>query len=423
MPLSAAEQYLLELMNRARLDPAAEAARMGIDLNAGLQSGQIDATAKQVLAPNALLEAAATNHSLWMLSADVFSHTGANGSTPPLRIKAEGYAASGWGENIALTGTTAGASLQAQIEQMNSGLFLSAAHRINLMNGQLREVGIGAESGIFTQNGTNFNATALALDFGTSGTAHFLTGVAYGDTNNDRFYSIGEGAADVVFAAAGKSTATSAAGGYALALGPETAVAVTGLVGVKTFALTVDMAPGNVKLDLVSGTTFYTSGSVALGNGVNNVLLLGVGALNASGNAAGNALTGNAAANVLLGYGGADVLIGAAGVDTMKGGMANDRLNGGKGADVMNGGLGLDRFIFTTGDGNDQITDFKVAEGDRLLLDDALWGGSTLKAANVIANFATTGVGELVLDFGNGDVIHLVGLTTPAGLDALIDIF
>ena len=86
MTLTAAEQYLLELINRARLDPAGEAARMGIDLNDGLSAGQISTSAKQVLAPNALLEAAATGHTQWMLSADVFSHTGLNGSSPGDRI-------------------------------------------------------------------------------------------------------------------------------------------------------------------------------------------------------------------------------------------------------------------------------------------------------------------------------------------------
>lgn len=36
MTISAAEQLLIELINRARLDPLAEAQRLGIDLNAGL---------------------------------------------------------------------------------------------------------------------------------------------------------------------------------------------------------------------------------------------------------------------------------------------------------------------------------------------------------------------------------------------------
>lgn len=90
MALTAAEQYLLELINRARLDPAAEARRLGLNLNDNLAPGSIDASAKQVLAPNALLETAATAHSKWMLAADVFSHNGSNGSTPASRVTATG---------------------------------------------------------------------------------------------------------------------------------------------------------------------------------------------------------------------------------------------------------------------------------------------------------------------------------------------
>jgi hypothetical protein len=52
MPLSAAEQYLLELINQARLDPLAKAASLGIDLNQGLAPGTLDRYAKQVLAHN-----------------------------------------------------------------------------------------------------------------------------------------------------------------------------------------------------------------------------------------------------------------------------------------------------------------------------------------------------------------------------------
>ena len=40
MSLTAAEQYLLELINRARLDPVAESQRYGLTLNAGLPAGK-----------------------------------------------------------------------------------------------------------------------------------------------------------------------------------------------------------------------------------------------------------------------------------------------------------------------------------------------------------------------------------------------
>ena len=85
------EQYLVELINRARANPAAEAARFGIDLNEGLPAGTISTAPKPPLAVNPFLTDAARGHSQWMLDHDVFSHTGAGGSTPTQRMQAAGY--------------------------------------------------------------------------------------------------------------------------------------------------------------------------------------------------------------------------------------------------------------------------------------------------------------------------------------------
>jgi hypothetical protein len=106
MALTAAEQYMLELVNRARLDPLGEAARHGIDLNQSLSPGQLHGSARGVLAPDAALDLAATRHSTWMLATDVFSHNGVNGSTPSQRALAAGYDGWGAGENISWRGTT-----------------------------------------------------------------------------------------------------------------------------------------------------------------------------------------------------------------------------------------------------------------------------------------------------------------------------
>ena len=78
--LTAQEQYLLELVNRARLDPVGEATRLGISLNDGLPSGTISSDSKQPLASNQYVATAAQNHSQWMLDTDTFSHTGSGGS-------------------------------------------------------------------------------------------------------------------------------------------------------------------------------------------------------------------------------------------------------------------------------------------------------------------------------------------------------
>jgi len=133
MALSAAEQYLPELINRARLEPLAEAARYGISLNTGLQPGQLGAQARQVLAPNALLENAAVGHSQWMLAADVFSHTGSGGSSPFDRMTAQGYSYASAGENISWRGTTGLINLETAIGQQHQDLFISPGHRTPIL--------------------------------------------------------------------------------------------------------------------------------------------------------------------------------------------------------------------------------------------------------------------------------------------------
>ncbi len=434
MPLNAAEQFLLEMVNRARLNPAAEAARFGINLNAGLAAGTLEAGSRQVLAPNALLEDAATSHSLWMLSADVFSHTGAGGSSPGMRAADAGYDWNNIAENIAFRGTSAGLSLAGVIDEQHRDLFLSASHRVNLLNDTYREIGLGQEGGSYRSGGTSYQGGMLTELFGRSGPAHFLTGVAYGDRDGDGFYSIGEGQEGVRLAAQGQATATSAAGGYALALTPGARLDVTGSIGATAFSVSLGFADGNVKLDVVDGNRFLTSGSIALGSGIDRVSLLGLDDLAARGNAAANVISGNAGANRLSGLGGADSIDGGAGADHLSGEIGNDRLNGGSGADrlfggtggdrldggiaadLLSGGAGGDRFVFQARCGNDRISDFAAAEGDRLFLDDALWGGARLAPDQVVARFGHVGAGEVTLEFSATDIIHLGGLTSLDGL-------
>src|SRR5262245_47699805 len=116
VPLSPGEQYLLELVNRARLDPAGEAARYGIDLNEGLAPGTISSTPKQPVAANSSLYNAIRGHLIDMQTHSFFSHTGSNGSTPQSRMATQGYGGT-VGENLALG--TAIADETANIEQLH----------------------------------------------------------------------------------------------------------------------------------------------------------------------------------------------------------------------------------------------------------------------------------------------------------------
>jgi serralysin len=448
MSLSAAEQYLLELMNRARLDPMAEAARYGIDLNQGLTAGSISAASKQVLAPNTLLQQAASQHAMWMIDTDVFSHTGINGTQPWDRADLVGYDWSTIGENIAWVGTTGLLDVTSAVQSINENLFLSAGHRTNLMNNSFQEVGVAVETGVF-KSGASYNAAMVTELFGQSGSAVFLTGVTYGDSDGDQFYTMGEGTGGITFAAQGEVMATEAAGGYALAIDGGSAVAVSGAQGGATFSCLVDMTPGNVKLDIVNGTTFLASGTITLQTGVQNITLLGVNALDATGNDNANVITGNTGNNVLdgrggddkvsggggndqmLGGAGKDNLTGLGGIDHLDGGSENDTLNGGGGSDMLIGGAGKDRltggdgadvFVFVPGDGKDTVKDFSVASKDVLQLDDALWADQSFGKSKIISKFATVQADGVLFDFGDGHTILLSGLTTTSGLAAQIEI-
>jgi len=414
MALSATEQYLLELINRARLDPAGEAARLGIDLNSGLDPGTISASAKQVLAPNALLDQAATSHSLWMLQTDTFSHTGSGGSTPGTRATTAGYKWSILGENISYRGTTGTVDAAAYIEQQHYDLFKSSGHRLNMLNSSYREIGVSQELGQFTSGSTTFNASMVTELFGTSGSASFVTGVAYADRDKDGFYSIGEGRSGVSLNAAGQGTSTAEAGGYAIAVSSSaisSAVAVTGNVGAQAFSVTLDLTSGNAKLDIVGAQMLLSSVDIDLVSGIQNARLLGVAAIDATGTDLANRLIGNSGANTISGQGGNDTLLGSGGNDVLLGGRGNDRLVG---------GAGRDTFVFGPDMAIDEISDFSPTL-DRLRLDDAIWGAGH-SAQSLVSTFAEVTARGVLFDFDPANQILLVGLTSTANLDALIDI-
>ena len=363
MPMTAAEQYMLELINRARLDPLAEAARYGSDLNQGLAPGTITASAKQVLAPNAALDQAAEAHSLWMLNTDTFSHTGAGGSTAGDRMAAAGYVFTGtwsWAENLHWYGTTGALNLEAVIGLQHQGLFESASHRVNTFAPQMREIGIAQVGGQFTSGGVTYNASMVTQNFALSGATVFVTGVAYTDRNADAFYGIGEGLGGITITAAGNASTTAAAGGYSVGVAAGSAVTVNVAQGATALAsLTLDMAAGNGKLDVLSngagGWSLALSTSATLISGIANATLLGVANLNLTGSSAANTLGGNKGNNVINGKGGADHIAGGAG---------NDILIGGYGRDVLDAGVGADEFYYrstfeSTGRRGDQITNFE----------------------------------------------------------------
>ena len=259
---SAYEQYMLELINRARSNPNAEAVRYGLaDLNQGLPSGTITSDSKQPLVFNLLLIDSARKHSQWISDNNTFSHTGAGGSDPGQRMSAAGYNFTGfwdWGENIAWQGTTGTPNVGQFIADEHRSLFLSNGHRKNILKDNFREIGIGAIEDTFTTPNRTYNAVITTQKFAHSGSSIFLTGVAFDDlVIDDSFYNIGEGLSGIEVTATRQSnnqtftTHTMAAGGYQLALIPGT-YDVTfsqneAQIG-STYSIIID--DQNVKLDL-----------------------------------------------------------------------------------------------------------------------------------------------------------------------------
>ena len=134
-------------------------------------------------------------------------------------------------------------------------------------------------------------------------------------------------------------------------------------------------------------------------------------------------ITGGDNNEVIRGNNGNDQVFGGRGADDLFGLNGTDTLSGGAGNDTLTGGAFADHFVFARvlSAGSDLVTDFGKG-ADRLDLDDALWTG-VLTTAQVVTTFAHVVGGDVVFDFGNRGAFTLAGITSLAGLDALIDIF
>ena len=443
--VTAREQLILELMNRARMDPAGEAARFGISLNKDLAAGTISNAPKQVLAMNAELNGSADAHSGWMLSSDTFSHTGLGGSDPGTRMRDAGYVFAGswsWGENIAWSGTTGTLNANAAAAQHHQNLFLSAGHRTNILNGYFREAGVGSLDGKFATGSNTYNALMTTQNFATSGNDRFITGVAYDDSDNNDFYSIGEARGGVMVdiladGTVAASAVSGAAGGYAAAFASSAKAPADVDVRFRgggldvSVGVSVTLEGSNIKLDLADGGTILSNVTATLIYRTIGLQLIGIEDVSGTGNGLGNVLGGNAGANRLAGLSGSDTLSGCGGDDTLLGGGGNDRISGGLGSDHLSGNAGSDVFVFASvaDIAGDVIRDFTV-DADRIDLSaiDAVAGGRDSAFIFGGADFAGAGslrvtAGELRtlvegdLD-GNGTADFVLALTGMKALTA-----
>ncbi len=199
-------------------------------------------------------------------------------------------------------------------------------------------------------------------------------------------------------------------------LNPETISDVGGLVGNMiimrdTIIETFISGSGN---DDITGNI---ANNVLWGGGGNDVIRGDFGNDIIRGGTGNDVLNGNRKHDMLIGEGGNDILRGGGGRDRLDGGAGNDRLEGGIGRDKLVGGTGNDTFVFKQGWAVDRVSDFED-NVDTIELHSSLWGGGAMTVAQLIATYGTGNVANngnggqhVELDFGNGDILKIHGIT------------
>jgi uncharacterized protein YkwD len=268
------EQYMLQLINEARTNPAAAAQQLTTnltpDVQATLQYYGVNAqTAQQTigsatpqppLAWNSALAVAAQGQSQYQADNQIQSHTGAGGSTSVQRIQQAGYTNSNSnGENAYAYATSPQEAMQAFLIDWGVP---SDGHRINIQQpgvtaqNAYRDVGIG----LVQTNPSNpsIGPMVITQDFGSRPNSQAqLVGVAYSDNSGTNFYQPGEGQVglqiDAVNVQTGQvlSTQTWSSGGYELSLPAGQYRVIASLNDTVVQTVNVTVADVNIEQDFI----------------------------------------------------------------------------------------------------------------------------------------------------------------------------
>jgi hypothetical protein len=450
--LSQLAQLQLELINRARMDPAAEAARYGMtSLNQFIQASSsgfpITADPKQVLAGNNQLTAAAVGHSNEAALDGFISHTGNGDGTPVTRIINAGYTGNNVRreENIAFKNQSAFASTPADLptrdqwakqfsEQSHFDLFFDdpakmdgedGGHRLTMLDPSYKEAGIGVTmvTTYPTSNGVSGIDAKFyqTQNFGNAGTNSFLTGAVYNDIDKDNFYSLGEAVKGVTATVRNASTGavigsdtTGDGGGWSVGQPGGTYKVTFSGAGKGDVAATIEAGSLNAKMDLVNGNEIYANANTTLNEGAIGLRLIGIQNINGTGNALANVITGNKGNNILTGMGGNDTIDGLGGIDTV--------VFSGKQSDykiVINGNTAtLQDMRGGSPDGMDTITNIEFAK-----FADATVAYSALKNQTPAAAVAgSVSINDMAIAEGNAGTKVLTFTLTRAGGTAAFDV-
>jgi uncharacterized protein YkwD len=268
------EQYMLQLINEARTNPAAAAEQLTTNLTPAVQEtlqyfGVNAQTAAQTIASatpqppvawNANLASSAQSQSQYMANTQTQTHYGAGGSTPQQRMEAAGY------NNITSSGENAYAYATSAEEAMQAFMIdwgvPSDGHRINIQQpgvsaqNAFRDIGIGIVQ--TNPDNPNFGPMVVTQDFGSQANSQAqVVGVAYYDSSGTGFYQPGEGQGNLQIDAVNlqtgqvSSTQTWSSGGYELSLAPGQYRIIASLNNQVFQATNVTVGNVNIEQDFV----------------------------------------------------------------------------------------------------------------------------------------------------------------------------
>ncbi len=354
------ERYMLALINDERAEVGAAPLRLDVELNV-----------------------AAAMHALWMLETGTFSHTGAEDSTPKMRMEAAGFDfVPGWAsaENIAVQTERGAADIWDDVYDLHVALMNSPGHRANLLNADLDWIGLGIEAAPFAYSSGTYPSVIVTQVFASTAAPTLPDpGPVWGTIQNGSGRGerlVGDGAGNEIRGWGGQDR-IDARGGSDIVYG----------------------GAGNDTIELGRGH------DIAHGERGNDVI---------DGGRGNDSLHGGIGNDRLFGDRGADHLYGGHGNDRLHGRQAPDVLEGGPGDDVLIGGGQRDVFVFLRGGDNDRILDFRD-NTDTIDLSD--FGFETRGEA---MGFARQVGADVVFDFGGGDTLTIVTETRGVLTDDLI---
>ncbi|HLX60720.1 MAG TPA: CAP domain-containing protein [Planctomycetota bacterium] len=257
------ETLILELMNRFRADPKAEALRIapagaatmtysgkGVDWKMFVEEMN-ELKAAPPLVFNLELLDASRKHAYYMIQNELTHVEDPNkpafyGAGFGERCKNSGYKGFAGGENAFRDPGNVKNSHKGFITDSGEGpggMQPGRGHRMNMINAGYKEVG-----GSAVPHGKGFS---VVHDFG-SRKVRMAGGVIYMDKDGDNFYSIGEGIGGVTIKSSdGASTATWKSGAFELDLKSDGPVTLTAEYGGQAFSKTFEAGKENIKFDWI----------------------------------------------------------------------------------------------------------------------------------------------------------------------------